>query len=79
MCISAIFIPLVVGEHLFSLGVLASLKKLKEFFSFANKNNVKGFTTYLNVSAYTVMQDNFTKLILNFVKENGLEENQLGL
>ena len=72
-------IPLVEGEHLFSLVVLASLKKLKEFFSFANKNNIKGFTTYLNVSAYTVMQDNFTKLILNFVKENGLEKNQLGL
>lgn len=72
-------IPLVEGEHLFSLVVLASLNKLKEFFSFANKNNIKGFTTYLNVSAYTVMQDNFTKLILNFVKENGLEKNQLGL
>ena len=30
-------IPLVEGEHLFSLVVLASLNKLKEFFSFANK------------------------------------------
>jgi len=72
-------IPLVEGEHLFSLVVLASLKKLKEFFNFLNKKNIKGFTTYLNVSAYTVMQDNFTKLILNFVKENALEPNQLGL
>ena len=72
-------IPLVEGEHLFSLVVLASLKKLKEFFNFLNKENLGNFTTYLNVSAYTVMQENFTKIILDFVNENDLKENQLGL
>ena len=72
-------IPLVEGEHLFSLVVLASLKKLKEFFSFINSKNLGSFSTYLNVSAFTVMQENFTKIILDFVNDNNLKENQLGL
>ena len=72
-------IPLVEGEHLFSLVVLASLKKLKEFFSFINSKNLGNFSTYLNVSAYTVMQENFTKIILDFVDDNNLKQNQLGL
>jgi len=71
-------IPLVEGESLFSLVVLASMQKLKEIFKFKKENNLD-FTVYLNVSAYTAMQENFCKIILDFVKENNLNPGDLGL
>ena len=70
-------IPLVEGENLFSLVVLASMQKLKKFLNLKRKK--LDFTVYLNVSAYTVMQENFCKLILDFVKENNLNSGDLGL
>ena len=73
-----LLIPLVEGESLFSLVVLASMQKLKEIFVFKKEKNLD-FTVYLNVSAYTVMQDNFCKIILDFVKENNLNPGDLGL
>ena len=71
-------IPLVEGESLFSLVVLASMQKLKEIFAF-KKDKKLDFTVFLNVSAYTVMQENFCNLILDFVKENDLNPGDLGL
>ena len=71
-------IPLVEGESLFSLVVLASMQKLKEIFQFKKEKNLD-FTVYLNVSAYTAMQENFCKIILDFVKENNLNPGDLGL
>lgn len=71
-------IPLVEGESLFSLVVLASMEKLKDIFTFKKEKNLD-FTVYLNVSAYTVMQENFCKIILDFVSENNLNEGDLGL
>lgn len=71
-------IPLVEGESLFSLVVLASMQKLKEVFEFKKKKKLD-FTVYLNVSAYTAMQENFCNLILDFVKENNLNPGDLGL
>ena len=72
-------IPLVEGESLFSLVVLASLTKLKEIFLYKREENLEDFTVFLNVSAYTVMQDNFCKIILDFVKENEIKPGELGL
>ena len=45
-----LLIPLVEGESLFSLVVLASMQKLKEIFVFKKDKNLD-FTVYLNVSA----------------------------
>ena len=72
-------IPLVEGESLFSLVVLASLTKLKEIFHYKREHSLEDFTVFLNVSAYTVMQDNFCKIILDFVKENKIKPGELGL
>ena len=71
-------IPLVEGESLFSLVVLASMQKLKDIFLFKKEKNLD-FTVFLNVSAYTAMQENFCKLILDFVEENDLNPGDLGL
>jgi len=71
-------IPLVEGESLFSLVVLASMQKLKEIFKFKKENKLD-FTVYLNISAHTAMQENFCKIILDFVKENNLTSGDLGL
>ena len=71
-------IPLVEGESLFSLVVLASMQKLKDIFLFKREKNLD-FTVFLNVSAYTAMQENFCKLILDFVEENDLNPGDLGL
>ena len=71
-------IPLVEGESLFSLVVLASMQKLKDIFLFKKEKNLD-FTVFLNVSAYTAMQENFCKLILDFVEENDLSPGDLGL
>lgn len=71
-------IPLVEGESLFSLVVLASMQKLKDIFIFKKEKNLD-FTVFLNVSAYTAMQENFCKLILDFVEENELSPGDLGL
>ena len=62
------FIPLIEGESLFSLVVMASLEKLKEAFELKNEFDMKGVTTYLNVSAHTAMQVNFTNIFIDFVK-----------
>ena len=71
-------IPLVEGESLFSLVVLASMQKLKEVFAFKKEKKLD-FTVYLNVSAYTAMQENFCNIILDFVEENDLKSGDLGL
>ena len=71
-------IPLVEGESLFSLVVLASMQKLKDIFLFKKEKNLD-FTVFLNVSAYTAMQENFCNLILDFVEENDLNPGDLGL
>ena len=55
-----LLIPLVEGESLFSLVVLASMQKLKEIFVFKKEKNLD-FTVYLNVSAYTVCKTIFAK------------------
>ncbi|MDC3144762.1 EAL domain-containing protein [SAR86 cluster bacterium] len=73
------FIPLIEGESLFSLVVMASLEKLKEAFELKNEFDMKGVTTYLNVSAHTAMQDNFTNIFIDFVKALDLEPGELGL
>ena len=71
-------IPLIEGESLFSLVVLASMQKLKEIFVFKKEKNLD-FTVFLNISAYTAMQENFCNLILDFVSENDLNPGDLGL
>ena len=71
-------IPLVEGESLFSLVVLASMQKLKEIFVFKKEKKLD-FTVFLNISAYTAMQENFCNLILDFVEENDLNPGDLGL
>ena len=58
--------------------VLASMQKLKDIFLFKKEKNLD-FTVFLNVSAYTAMQENFCKLILDFVEENDLNPGDLGL
>jgi EAL domain-containing protein (putative c-di-GMP-specific phosphodiesterase class I) len=54
------------------------MQKLKEIFLFKKEKKLD-FTVYLNVSAYTAMQENFCKIILDFVKENNLNSGDLGL
>ena len=71
-------IPLIEGESLFSLVVLASMQKLKEIFVFKKEKKLD-FTVFLNISAYTAMQENFCNLILDFVSENDLNSGDLGL
>ena len=71
-------IPLIEGESLFSLVVLASMQKLKEIFVFKKEKKLD-FTVFLNISAYTAMQENFCNLILDFVSENDLNPGDLGL
>ena len=72
------FIPLIEGESLFSL-VMSSLQKLKKAFKLKNEFNMDGVTIYLNVSAHTAMQDNFTKIFADFVKDLSLKPGELGL
>ena len=71
-------IPLIEGESLFSLVVIASMQKLKEIFVFKKEKKLD-FTVFLNISAYTAMQENFCNLILDFVSENDLNPGDLGL
>ncbi len=73
------FIPLIEGESLFSLVVMSSLQKLKKAFELKNEFNMDGVTIYLNVSAHTAMQDNFTKIFTDFVKDLSLKPGELGL
>ena len=60
------FIPLIEGESLFSLIVMSSLQKLKKAFELKKEFDMDGVTIYLNVSAHTAMQDNFTKIFVIF-------------
>jgi EAL domain-containing protein (putative c-di-GMP-specific phosphodiesterase class I) len=73
------FIPLIEGESLFSLVVIASLEKLKEAFKLKEEFDMLGVTIYLNVSAHTAMQENFTKIFIDYVKELNLQPGELGL
>ncbi len=73
------FIPLIEGESLFSLVVMASLEKLKEAFDLKNEVDMSGVTIYLNVSAHTAMQENFTNIFIEYVKELNLQPGELGL
>ena len=58
---------------------MSSLQKLKEAFELKNEFNMDGVTIYLNVSAHTAMQDNFTKIFADFVKDLSLKPGELGL
>jgi EAL domain-containing protein (putative c-di-GMP-specific phosphodiesterase class I) len=73
------FIPLIEGESLFSLVVMSSLQKLKKAFELKNEFDMNGVTIYLNVSAHTAMQNNFTKIFADFVKDLNLKPGELGL
>jgi len=58
---------------------MSSLQKLKKAFELKNEFNMDGVTIYLNVSAHTAMQDNFTKIFADFVKDLSLKPGELGL
>ena len=73
------FIPLIEGESLFSLIVMSSLQKLKKAFELKKEFDMDGVTVYLNVSAHTAMQDNFTKNFVDFVKDLDIKPGELGL
>lgn len=74
-----LIIPLIEGESLFSLVVLASLVKLKEFFKSKVALGLTEATVYLNVSAHTVMHPEFCNIFIEFVKDLGLKKNEFGL
>jgi len=74
-----VLIPQIEGESLFSLVVLSSLEKLKEFFQAKNSLGLSKATVYLNVSAHTVMHPEFCDIFIDFVKSMNLKANEFGL
>ena len=74
-----VIIPQIEGESLFSLVVLSSLEKLKEFFKFKDSLGLSKATVYLNVSAHTVMHPEFCNIFIDFVESLKLKENAFGL
>ena len=72
-------IPLIEGEKLFSLIVLESLNQIKKFFESRDELGLANTTVYLNVSAHTIMHQEFCKIFSNFVEENNIKENEFGL
>ena len=55
-------IPLIEGEKLFSLIVLESLNQVKDFFKQKDAKGLSDATLYLNVSAHTIMHEEFCKI-----------------
>tara|TARA_B100001123_G_scaffold350982_1_gene401691 strand:+ start:1298 stop:2380 length:1083 start_codon:yes stop_codon:yes gene_type:complete len=74
-----ILIPQIEGESLFSLVVLSSLEKLKDFFKSKNSLGLSDATVYLNVSAHTVMHPEFCNIFIDFVDSLNLKSNEFGL
>ena len=74
-----VIIPQIEGESLFSLVVLSSLEKLKEFFKSKDSLGLSKATVYLNVSAHTVMHPEFCNIFIDFVESLKLKENAFGL
>jgi EAL domain-containing protein (putative c-di-GMP-specific phosphodiesterase class I) len=72
-------IPLIEGEKLFSLIVLESLNQVKEFFKQKDAKGLLDVTLYLNVSAHTIMHEEFCKIFSKFVDENNIKPNEFGL
>ena len=72
-------IPLIEGEKLFSLIVLESLNQIKKFFKVKDELGLSDTTVYLNVSAHTIMHQEFCKIFSRFVEENNIKENEFGL
>ena len=72
-------IPLIEGEKLFSLIVLESLNQIKKYFDAKDALGLSNTTVYLNVSAHTIMHQEFCKIFSRFVEENGIKENEFGL
>ena len=72
-------IPLIEGEKLFSLIVLESLNQVKKFFEVKDSLGLKDTTLYLNVSAHTIMHQEFCKIFTKFVKDNDIKPNEFGL
>ena len=74
-----ILIPQIEGESLFSLVVMSSLEKLKEYFKKKDEIGLSDATVYLNVSAHTVMHPEFCNIFTNFVESLNLKPNEFGL
>ena len=72
-------IPLIEGEKLFSLIVLESLNQVKDFFKQKDAKGLSDVTLYLNVSAHTIMHEEFCKIFSKFVDENNIKPNEFGL
>ncbi len=74
-----ILIPQIEGESLFSLVVMSSLEKLKEYFGKKDEIGLSDATVYLNVSAHTVMHPEFCNIFTDFVESLNLKPNEFGL
>ena len=74
-----VLIPQIEGESLFSLVVMSSLEKLKEYFKKKDEIGLSDATVYLNVSALTVMHPEFCNIFTNFVESLNLKPNEFGL
>jgi len=74
-----ILIPQIEGESLFSLVVMSSLEKLREYFGKKDEIGLSDATVYLNVSAHTVMHPEFCNIFTDFVESLNLEPNEFGL
>ena len=74
-----ILIPQIEGESLFSLVVMSSLDKLREYFAKKDEIGLSDATVYLNVSAHTVMHPEFCNIFTDFVESLNLKPNEFGL
>jgi len=74
-----LLIPQIEGESLFSLVVMSSLEKLREYFKKKDEIGLSDATVYLNVSAHTVMHPEFCNIFTNFVESLNLKPNEFGL
>ena len=74
-----VLIPQIEGESLFSLVVMSSLEKLKEYFKKKDEIGLSDATVYLNVSAHTVMHPEFCNIFTNFVENLNLKPDEFGL
>ena len=74
-----VLIPQIEGESLFSLVVMSSLEKLKEYFKKKDEIGLSDATVYLNVSAHTEMHPEFCNIFTNFVESLNLKPNEFGL
>tara|TARA_B110000014_G_scaffold264307_1_gene264837 strand:- start:11191 stop:12285 length:1095 start_codon:yes stop_codon:yes gene_type:complete len=72
-------IPQIEGESLFSLVVMASILKLKDFLNARESLGLLDATVYLNVSAHTIMLPEFCNIFTELVDEMNLGPNEFGL